>query len=234
MALDTSKMTVEEAKALLTRDQLNRVKRVSTKGGTLAIADERRLRTFIKKHEAQKPLPKDKISQTLTVKEPKFDGTFEKRRRRKRVYMLRLQNYSIREMCRELDISHPTIVSDLRYIEEALQKDFDPTIANEIVNEAILDLEAVRMMAIEALKHIDDDNNNGKNGYLNTIASVTELKIKILQDAGVVPRTPKRTELTGPDGGAIPIGATEPVINVTFEESAETRRIEEKYNVLPN
>lgn len=220
-------ISVENARALLRKDQVNRVERVAKKGGLLSRDDRKRLRIYVNKAaKEKKPAPlKEKKPQGATKEGTKFEGTFAQKQRRRKVYELRLRNYTIREMAAKLETSTRVIQDDLQTIDEALTKAIDPTNATAIINETLMDLEAVRLMAMEALP---DTEGNERNGLLNTITKATEVKIALLQDAGTLPKATLNHKLMGPDGGPLPAGVTNIThihVSTTATETQETKRL---------
>lgn len=149
-------------------------------------------------------LPKGKKQQSATPTLKAVEGGYLTRVRRRKVYVLRLKGYTIREMAAELKTGLHQIVEDLRAIDGALEKNIDTSQATRILNEILLEWEALKIMAIEGAK---DSRGNERIGYLNTAAKINELQAKLLQDAGIICRVAARHELTGKDGAPLPAAA---------------------------
>jgi hypothetical protein len=144
--------------------------------------------------------------------------------RRNRVFRMRLQEYTIREICAELGASTQTICADLKAIDAALAETLDKEEASRIFNQKAAELEAMQQMAIA--------NARGTKGmervaFINAAARYYDMQIKLLQDAGVLPKAAARLEHSGPEGKpiTIPQPTTTPqpfIINVT--RTAESER----------
>jgi hypothetical protein len=138
-------------------------------------------------------------------------------------------------MATRLKVSPGLIQRDLKAIDAELQKQIEPVEAHKIINEAVADLDAVRLIALEALETAEE--GNFRNGYLNTVIAATRAKIELLQDAGTLPKAGRRLELTGRDGGALPPAAiVQPVVHLTIDETDETKALKRLYynNSDPN
>jgi len=114
-------------------------------------------------------------------------------------------------MAIRLGVSPGLIQRDLKAIDAELQKQIVPIDAHKIIN----DLDAVRLMALEAIETAEE--GNFRNGYLNTVIGATKAKIELLQDAGTLPKVGRRLELTAKDGEPLPPAAVvQPVVHLTI------------------
>jgi hypothetical protein len=113
---------------------------------------------------------------------------------------MKLQGFTIREMAKELGAGFHTIVNDLRSMEAALSETLDTARGNAILNETLADLEAGRVIALRGLRK---SKGNERIGYLNSATRISEVKIALLQDAGVLPTATRRLQHAGPDGGPL-------------------------------
>jgi hypothetical protein len=149
-----------------------------------------------------------------------LEGRYLTRVRRRKVYVLRLKGYTIREMAAELKTGLHQIVEDLRAIDDALEKNIDTSQATRILNETLLEWEALKIMAIEGARNSD---GNQQIGYMNTAVKINELQAKLLQDAGVLRKATERHEVTGPDGAPVIVqGLPAPKVVMIVEKDATT------------
>src|SRR4051812_39946285 len=95
---------------------------------------------------------KRKKQQLATPTLKALEGHYLTRVRRRKVYVLRLKSYTIREMASELNTGLHQIVGDLKAIDDALNKRIDTSQATRILNERLLEIEALKIMAIEGVK----------------------------------------------------------------------------------
>lgn len=229
--MNTERLTLATARALLAKDTHNRITNVASKGGRLSDADVRIVRRFIRREERKQKqgVSLSKEKQIKTIHPDTFEGDYEQRLRRRKVFLLRLEGATIREMAAELRASSATIVADLRSIDEQLNKQIGPLNATALINERLLIYEATRLMAMQELK--EAESGMLKNQLLNTIASVTKLETELMQDAGIIPKTARKLQMSGPDGEPLPsAGLTPPVINIVIEQTAETQSLKEKFH----
>jgi transposase len=213
-------ITPKDAQALLDRDQLNRVSRL-TKGGLLSESERKRLKRIIKRVRVPITAAKGKREQTRAIDPKSFEGTFSQKQRRTKVYTMRLLGYSVREMAAELGAGQQTVINDLRAIEKALCETLDATHASAILNETLADLEAGRAIALHGIR---ESEGNEKIGYLNTATKISEVRISLLQDAGVLPKATQRHAHEGSDGGPIPVTLVQPRVRLQLLTNAESEK----------
>jgi hypothetical protein len=165
---------------------------------------------------------KGKKQQVATPTLRSVEGRYLTRMRRRKVYVLRLKGYTIREMAAELKTGLHQIVEDLRAIDEALEKNIDISQATRILNETLLEWEALKIWAVDGARA---SGGNQQIGYLNTAAKINELQARLLQDAGIIRKVADRAPLGGP----------QPIIHniVVSPESAKLREIRQKFGVRP-
>ena len=175
-----------------------------------AEADQRKFRRLV----ARGARAKLGNSKQIKAADPKtFVGSYHQRLRRRKIYELRMRNYTVREIQEETGLSQVTILADLRSIEAALQQTIDKGQADAILNERLGNLEAMRDICLEG---IDTSLGNERVGYLNTLVKLEEQITKLLQDAGVLKRAPSKHELMGSDGMPLPV-ATPGDIHITID-----------------
>jgi hypothetical protein len=134
---------------------------------------------------------------------------------------MRMMNKTVREMAASLGAGTNTIIADLKSIDLALRKSLEPMQATAMLNERLSNLETLRDMALEG---VEDGDGNKRIGYLNTIAKLEGMIVKLLQDAGVLPKRTSKHELAGQDGAPLMSPMTQaPIIRVVFEENADTK-----------
>jgi hypothetical protein len=225
--VDTANITPEDARALLHRDQVNRLRRVAEKGGLLTEPDRRRLRAVVRRAQTR-PKAEQREKQTTLPTEREF----LQRQRRRKVYVMRLRNHTIRDMADELKVDKNTILRDLKAIDAALQTQIDPAHATMITNERLADLEAVRLIALEALPETE---GNERAALLNTITKASEVMIGLLQDSGTLPKAGRRLELTGPDGKpfTMPTETKPTVVVVNVQRDADSDRAAKLFGERP-
>jgi hypothetical protein len=212
-------ISAEDAEAILKRDELNKLEGLTKRGRLLTEKDRSQLRRVIRRAKRNRNvLPPVKKKQLETPPLKSLEGRYLTRVRRRQVYMLRMQNKTVREMCEALQAGPATIIEDLKQIDEALKKDIDSALGTEILNEKLLELEGLKVMAIQGA---EDSEGNEQIGYLNTAAKINELQAKLLQDAGIIRKVAAKHELTGKDGAPLPAAAplaTEIVISMSEQD----------------
>jgi hypothetical protein len=158
-------------------------------------------KVFIRRARRKNNLPVVKPKQLRPPKLASLEGRYLTKVRRRHVYMLRMQNKTVREMCEELHAAKCTIIEDLRAIDAALAQDIDSKLCTQILNEKLLELEGLKVMAIQ-----DAVENKGATRalFLNTATKINELQAKLLQDAGIIAKVASKHELTGKDGAPLP------------------------------
>jgi hypothetical protein len=150
-----------------------------------------------------------------------IEGRYLTRIRRRRVYLLRIQNKTVREMADDLQAGQSTIIEDLRQIDEALKKEIDPEQGTEILNEKLLELEGLKVMAMEGAT---DSEGNERIGFLNTATKINELQAKLLGDAGIIKKV---LRIGDPDGKPFTTPQRDPeelrpiMLNMTTDEETE-------------
>src|SRR6266566_4855341 len=120
-----------------------------------------------------------------TVDPKGFEGTWNQRLRRRKVFEMRMLSKTVRQMMTQTGSSSATIIADLKAIDAALRKAIDGTQAHTIFNERMSNLETLRDIA---LRGVDASRGNPQIGYLNTAIKLEEQITKLLQDAGVLRR----------------------------------------------
>ena len=184
------------------------------------------LRPFMKARRPERhDMSKEKRERRRTIGVRSFVGTFTQRQRRASIYAMKLQGYTIREMAKELSAGVQTIVNDLRSMEAALNETIDTTQGNAILNETLADLEAGRVIALRGLRN---SKGNERIGYLNSATKISEVKIALLQNAGLLPTATRKLQHAGPDGGLLPT-----VSGVTVVIHTGVSREEEEGEPLP-
>ena len=154
-----------------------------------------------------------------------FPGTYRQRQRRRQVFQLRLQNFSIREMAKKLECSVNAIILDLENIEWALQQRIDPNEATQILNEALNELVGIKSIALGALEKA---TGNVRVGLLNVALRSIEISTSLLQDGGILPRATQRHQHEGADGGPIPVTLVQPRVRLVLLTSEESERAMKK------
>lgn len=220
LQLAEEKITAASAKSMLDRDLLTRATRVAEGKGLLPETDRKRLRNVVR--IAQRRAKAAKTRGQLRTSHPKgWEGTFNQKQRRFAVYMGRMQGKTVREIAEDVGADKDTVVRDLRAIEDALNRTLDPKQADAVLNELLLDLESLRWLAISGAA---ESEGNERVGCLNTAAAVTEQKVRLLQDAGVLRKAPTSLRHAGPDGQALPTAPRE--LLVTVSRSTERHQYE--------
>lgn len=222
-------ITAEEAQNMLDRDALNQVKALQ-KGRRLTEKEARSLRKVIRRAKSKNNLPKVARKHIRAPKLNSLEGQYLTRVRRRKVYVMRMQNMTVREMADELRAGQQTIISDLKQIDEALKRDIDSKQGTEILNEKLLELEGLKIMAIAGAK---ESEGNEQTGFLNTAAKINELQAKLLQDAGIIRKVAAKHELSGPDGAPLPAAtplAAEIIVTTRTEE--DEKKLAGRYKVV--
>jgi hypothetical protein len=165
--------------------------------------------------------PTDGEQKRIKTVDPKdFEGTWNQRLRRRKVFEMRMMNKTVRQMVAETRSSSATIITDLKVIDAALRKTIDYTQADAVLNERLSNLEALRDIA---LRGADTSRGNEQIGYLNTAVKLEEQITKLFQDAGVLRKATSRHELTGPNGvPTSPTPIAQPIINVIHQYDKRT------------
>lgn len=200
---------------MLDRDALNRVSRLN-KGGILENNEKKKLRGIIRRAKRNGSLviaevERKKGKQLKPLKLESFEGTYNQQRRRRLVYTMRIKGFTIHEMMAELRASSKTIVDDLKQIDDLLKRSLDITKATEILTTTIMDLEALKTIAITELKNAETPNEIA--ALLNSAAKLQDSQTSLLQDAGMLPK--RKLELTGADDTPlIPQTATPLIVHI--------------------
>ncbi len=169
----------------------------------------KRLRRVIAR-EKGKSLTGGKQKRIKTADPKGFEGTWNQRLRRRKVFEMRMLSKTVRQMMTQTGSSSATIIADLKAIDAALRKTIDHTQATAVLNERLSNLEALRDIALRGA-----DTSRGKEqiGYLNTAIKLEEQITKLLQDAGVLRRAM--------DGAPLQIAPRTVIVRVTrSKESA--------------
>jgi hypothetical protein len=74
-------------------------------------------------------------------------------------------------------------------------------VVSRVLNEALAELEAIKCIALAELNGTDA---NSRVGLLKTIIRTIEIKINLLQDAGILPRAMRRTGINDTFGNSRP------------------------------
>ena len=145
------------------------------------------LRGFVCFHRGvtmnRKSRQRRKQKRIKTVAPKGFEGTWNQRLRRRKVFEMRMLSKTVRQMMTQTGSSSATIIADLKAIDAALRKTIDHTQATAVLNERLSNLEALRDIA---LRGADTSRGNEQIGYLNTAIKLEEQITKLLQDAGVL------------------------------------------------
>jgi hypothetical protein len=157
--------------------------------------------------------PLRKRLQTITANPDSIEGKYKQRVRRLKVFQMRMMNCTVREMAAELRAGTNTIIADLKDIDAALAKTIDRGQANAILNEKLSEFEALMGLALKGVK---ESSGSVQIGYLNTVLKIESLAIRLLQDAGVLPRA-DGTPFTLPNAAA----PTTVVVNVRRDEESD-------------
>ena len=166
-----------------------------------------------------------KRQQIKTIRRPiagREEENYLTKLRRNRVFRMRLQEYTIREICAELGASTQTICADLKKIDEALNETLDVKQASKILNQKVAELEAIKQMLI-----VNSRETTGMVfvAFMNTAAKYYDMQIKLLQDAGLLPKAV--VKIGDPDGKPFTMPQATPKlppIIFKFSNDEETRR----------
>jgi hypothetical protein len=188
------------------------------------IIDKRRRRTA--------SVEKQQIKTSLRPFVETAKETYLTKLRRNRVFRMRLQEYTIREICGELGASTQTICGDLKVIDAALTQTLDKKQAAKILNQKTAELEAMTQMAITGAR---DSNGLTRVAFVNATARYYDMQIKLLQDAGVLPKAAQKHEMSGPDEKPFTMSApAQPapvILNITYDK--DTDRIVKQFGERP-
>jgi hypothetical protein len=113
----------------------------------------------------------------------------------------------VREIARQLGISPCTVIADMNAIRRERAEMFTGTRGQEMVAESIAQLEII---AIQSLGTASEHKSPATKARQRRVAiSAIEAKVRMMQDSGMAPRPPSKSELSGPNGGPIAIQTDE-------------------------
>jgi hypothetical protein len=192
------KITPDIASKILDKDDVNAVERAS-KGTPLSKEQRARLEKVAKRTATIK-LPK----QIETAAIGKAERGFLTAQRRNRVYSLRIQGLTLRQMAEILDCRPATVMKDCHALDAALAKTINTTNAAKHLNELLWRWEG---QYARCEREIENGLSGSELAQAHSAQAVALKEIaKLKQDAGIIPKVPTQLEHSGPDSQPMAMG----------------------------
>lgn len=203
------------AVTVLKNDTMNLLKKVD--GGKPLTTEERdrfeRLLDRRMLEEAQKGNALIASKATATVKErlTKTERDHLRNVRRLQVFELRCAGKTMKRIAVELGLSRDTVMKDCRFLDEQFAAKLDVRKATTLIQERLMELKTAKMIAMREAR---DARGANKAVFIATYLNIIDREIRLMQDVGVIPKTPIALEHSGPNGGPIPVPQQTPTVRL--------------------
>jgi predicted transcriptional regulator len=195
-----SKLTPEQAQAVLDKHDLNVIEKVS-KGGTLSATERETLQAIASKTRQNSPTP-----ETDAGNIKKIERDYLKELTRRKVYEMRLRGMSLRDMAAELGVSKEKVHKALKEVNGQLLATLKPLEAQKLMNESLKNFDFIIQEATKAIATAQSEN--GRAAFMNALDRATQNRAKLIQEMGLVDVAPIRVETSGPGGATAEVAVT--------------------------